>query len=92
MCIRDRLSRARAAQPVLDSWRAAVAAAQEAARFSPFARRHRPEVARLAVAQAATDHAVRNARVVTRRAITALDEIDSLPDVAGLVRAMAVAV
>ena len=85
----DSLTRARSAQPVLDAWRGAVAAAQEAARFSPFARRHRPEVVRLAVAQASTDHAMRNARVVTRRAITALDEIDALPHVAELVRAMA---
>jgi uncharacterized membrane protein YgaE (UPF0421/DUF939 family) len=86
----DALGYARDSQPVLDHWRASVVAAQEAARFSPLARRHRGEVARLAQAARYTDHAMRNARVVSRRAIAALEDVDSLPLIADLVSRMAV--
>lgn len=87
----DALAYGRAAQPVLDDWRATVAAAQEAATFSPIARRHRPEVLRLARAATFTDHAMRNARVVSRRAVVALEDLDSLPAVADVTSRLAVA-
>ena len=87
----DALSYARSAQPVLDEWQAAVTAAQEAAQFSPVARRHRWEVARLARAATYTDHAMRNARVVSRRAIVALEDRMPLPEVADVASRLAVA-
>lgn len=87
----DALGYARDAERVLEDWRATVAAAQEAAQFSPVARRHRVEIARLALAVLHTDRAMRNARVVSRRAIAALEDVDSLPEVADLVSRMAVA-
>jgi uncharacterized membrane protein YgaE (UPF0421/DUF939 family) len=85
----DALSYGRSAQPVLDSWREAVASAQEAAQFSPVARRHRAEVARLARASTFADHAMRNARVLSRRSISALEDRSALPEVADLASRLA---
>lgn len=87
----DALTYGRAAQPVLESWRAAVTSAQEAAQFSPVARRHRAEIARLARACTYTDHAMRNARVVSRRAIAAVEDRAALPEVADLTSRLALA-
>lgn len=87
----DALGYGRSAQVRLDGWRLAVASAQDAARFSPVARRHRSEVARLARAYTFTDHAMRNTRVVSRRAITSLEDIGALPELADVTSRLAVA-
>jgi uncharacterized membrane protein YgaE (UPF0421/DUF939 family) len=85
----DALTYAREAQPTLEEWRTVIVTAQEAARFSPVARRHRWEVARLDRACTYSDHAMRNARVVSRRAIATLEEEAALPAVADVTSKLA---
>ncbi len=81
----DALAHGRAAQPVLDSWRAVAASGTEAVRFSPWARRHRAEIDQLARAAYLADHAMRNARVVSRRSLTAIEAHGALVDLGDLV-------
>lgn len=65
---RRALLRGRASQPVLDLWQSAAAAARQSARLSPAFRRHGPELDRLAAAATLADRAMRNSRVLARRA------------------------
>lgn len=88
----DALAHGRAEQPVLDAWRAVAATGQDAARFSPVARRHRAEIEELARAAALADRAMRNARVVARRALTAIEEHGPMADLGDLVGRLALAV
>ncbi|QCB95111.1 hypothetical protein E5225_01945 [Cellulomonas shaoxiangyii] len=58
----------RASQPALDEWRSAASSAAELARLAPAHRRHRPELERMVLTAVLLDRAMRNARVLARRA------------------------
>jgi uncharacterized membrane protein YgaE (UPF0421/DUF939 family) len=81
--VTDALLRARATQPALDGWTDSSANVQELTRLSPAAYRHRDELARLSDAAVLVDRAVRNARVLARRCLTAV-EADPPHDTAAL--------
>lgn len=66
--VRRALLRGRASQPVLDTWRSAAVSARQTARLSPAFRRHRDELAAQAASATLADRAMRNARVLARRA------------------------
>ncbi|HEY0215924.1 MAG TPA: FUSC family protein [Cellulomonas sp.] len=68
--VEDALIRGRASQPALDEWQDAAGAARDLARVSPSARRHRTELAWIGQSAVRVDRAVRNARVLARRATT----------------------
>lgn len=68
--VRRALLQGRSSQPVLDTWRAAATAAQQSARISPAFRRHRDELASSGAAATTADCAMRNVRVLARRAET----------------------
>lgn len=72
--IDEALVRGRASQPVLDQWRSAALAAHSAARVSPAFRRHLPELVELEGAAVLADRAMRNTRVLVRRARTVVDQ------------------
>lgn len=78
------LVRSRDTQPKVDQLSAAVRGAQEITRIAPLRRRHAAEVARLATVWSASDKAVRNTRVVARRAARAIEDRRTLPKVAHL--------
>ncbi len=88
----DALTSGRAAEPVLEAWRAVIASGQDAVRFSPVARSHRAEIADLARACTLADHAMRNARVVTRRSLVAIEAHQAMPALGDLVGRIAVVV
>lgn len=82
------LLRGRASQPVLDGWRAAAVSARQTARVSPAFRRHRDELGAMVAAATLADRAMRNARVLARRAevVTERAELrDNVVVLAGLV-------
>jgi uncharacterized membrane protein YgaE (UPF0421/DUF939 family) len=66
------LARARGTEGVLDDLRSAAAEGLEVVRTSPFRRRHRATVERVAELAEPLDHAVRNARVLVRRLLAAV--------------------
>jgi len=70
----EALRRARDSQPVVDELRAAVESGREVVAVAPLRRSHRFELARFAELAARTDYAFRNARVLARRALTALQD------------------
>jgi len=78
------LSRARGTQPTVEELRSAVRAGEEIAVMAPLRRRRRARLHRLDVAAVRADYALRNVRVLARRALAALreDEVLSpaLPD------------
>lgn len=76
----DALAVGRASEPILASWRAAGASGMDAVRFSPVARRHRAEILELVQACTFADRAMRNVRVVTRRALTTIEAQHELHD------------
>lgn len=86
------LLRGRASQPVLDTWREAAVSARQSARVSPAFRRHRDELAAMVAAATLADRAMRNARVLARRAEVVVDrqgsrqKLAELADVVELVR------
>jgi uncharacterized membrane protein YgaE (UPF0421/DUF939 family) len=73
------LVRARATEGVLDDLRSAAAEGLEVVRSSPFRRRHRATVERVAELAEPLDHAVRNARVLVRRMLAAVRYDEALP-------------
>jgi uncharacterized membrane protein YgaE (UPF0421/DUF939 family) len=73
------LARARATEGVLDDLRSAAAEGLEVVRSSPFRRRHRATVERVAELAEPLDHAVRNARVLVRRVLAAVRYDEALP-------------
>ena len=81
--VEDALVRARATQPVLDDWREIATNARELSRVSPASRRYRDELAASVDAAILVDRAMRNARVLVRRAL-ALVEADTPHDVLGV--------
>ncbi len=88
----DALASGRAAEPLLQSWRAVLAAGRDAVRFSPVARSHRAEIAELTRVCVLADRAMRNARVVTRRSLVAIEAHQDLPALGDLVGRIAVVV
>ncbi len=72
--IDEALVRGRASQPVLDQWRSATLAARDAARVSPAFRRHLPELVELEGSAVLADRAMRNTRVLVRRARMVVDQ------------------
>ncbi len=97
--VRRALLRGRASQPVLDTWRSAAVSARQTARLSPAFRRHRDELAAQVASATMADRAMRNARVLARRAESVVgrapaagasgpvaDLLDPLADAVDLVR------
>jgi uncharacterized membrane protein YgaE (UPF0421/DUF939 family) len=79
------LQRARRTQPLIDSLRGALHGGREVTAVSPMHRRRRRVLARYAELADRADYAMRNARVVARRAYSALLDgepgVPDLPDV-----------
>lgn len=71
--VEDALVRGRASQPALDEWSEVAANAGELARVSPAIRRFRDELADLSGTAVLIDRAMRNARVLARRALAAVE-------------------
>ena len=88
----DALTMGRASQPSLDAWSSAMRSAREMVRVNPAVRGERTTVAELSRAAVLADRAMRNARVVARRAVVAVEEEGPAPDVAVHVDTLAVAV
>lgn len=82
----EALVRGRAAEPALAEWRASAQSARDIARVSPGWVRYRDELTALQDAGAKADHAMRNARVLSRRAIDVLGtgrDLTGLAEVVG---------
>lgn len=79
----------RASQPALDEWRDAARASAELARLAPAHRRHRAELDRLLGESVLLDRAMRNARVLARRSVAAVDDGEVAPALADVVDAAA---
>ncbi|MDD9207214.1 FUSC family protein [Georgenia sp. 10Sc9-8] len=84
----DALAQGRGSQPVLDEWESALRNARESVRLSPALRRESGSVAELARAWTLVDRAMRNARVIARRAHAAAAD-GAEPEVADLVAQVA---
>ncbi|PYF99498.1 Uncharacterized membrane protein YgaE, UPF0421/DUF939 family [Georgenia satyanarayanai] len=72
--MRDALALGRSTQGTLDDWASVVRNALQSARISPAARRYLPELARLERASTLADRAMRNARVIARRGLAAVEQ------------------
>ena len=81
----ESLVRGRAAEPAFAEWAAAAKSARETARVSPTWIRYGDELTALQDAGAKADHAMRNARVLSRRATAILGTGRELTDLAGIV-------
>lgn len=79
----------RASQPALDEWRDSARSAAELARLAPAHRRHRAELDRLVDESVLLDRAMRNARVLARRSVAAVDDDHVAPGLADVVTAAA---
>jgi uncharacterized membrane protein YgaE (UPF0421/DUF939 family) len=87
------LRRARASQPLVDGVRGALRGGHEATRVAPVLRRRRRELTKFSELTERADYAMRNARVLARRAFTALgDDEPAAPELADLISALAAAV
>lgn len=84
----DALTRGRGTQNIFDDGYAAVHGAREIVRVNPALRRHAAEVARLGRTVELADRAMRNARVVARRARAAAEQGED-PELADTVAALA---
>jgi len=71
--VEDALVRARASQPALDEWSETAKNAGDLARISPTIRRSRDELAGLEARAVLVDRAMRNARVLVRRSLPAVE-------------------
>ncbi|WP_028049671.1 aromatic acid exporter family protein [Cellulomonas sp. URHD0024] len=71
--VEDALVRARASQPAIDEWSETAKNAGELARISPTIRRFRDELAGLEARAVLVDRAMRNARVLVRRSLPAVE-------------------
>ncbi|MEE6281921.1 FUSC family protein [Georgenia sp. MJ170] len=72
--VRDALAQGRGTQGVLDEWAEVVRNALQSARISPTARMYVPELARMQRASMLSDRAMRNARVIARRGLVAVQD------------------
>lgn len=75
------LERLRAAETTFDAFRTAIVAARENVAFAPARWRSRGALAQYVEGAAQLTYALRNARVMIRRAQTALDDQEPVPDV-----------
>lgn len=82
----------RASQPALDQWRESARAAAELVRLAPAHRRHRAELERSVDQAVLLDRAMRNARVLARRSVAAVDDDHVAPGLAEAVEDAALAV
>ena len=91
--VEDALIRGRASQPALDDWREGARNARDLARVSPAGRRHRDELTALGNSAVRVDRAMRNARVLVRRALATIEDghVHDRADVATVVDGFAVA-
>lgn len=83
--VEEALARGRASQPVLDQWREVAGTSRQNARVSPAFRRHLGELGELEAAAVLGDRAMRNARVLTRRAGVLVDQEHDVTALAALV-------
>lgn len=83
----EALVRGRASQPVFDQWRSAALDSRDAARVSPAFRRHLAELGELGAAAVLADRAMRNARVLVRRARAVVTQ-PSTPDLDAALEAL----
>ena len=72
--VRDALAQGRGTQGVLDEWAEVVRNALQSARIAPTARMYVPELARLQRTSMLADRAMRNARVIARRGLVAVED------------------
>jgi uncharacterized membrane protein YgaE (UPF0421/DUF939 family) len=87
------LERARASQPLVDDLRAALRAGSEVTRVSPLVRRRRGTLSKFSELAERADYAMRNARVLARRTLTAVhDGEPAAPGFADVVSELAGAV
>lgn len=87
----DALTQGRGSQPLLDSWSSAMRSARDMVRVNPGLRGDRGTVGELSRAATLTDRAMRNTRVVSRRAVVAIEEDGAAPDIADHVDTLATA-
>ncbi|MCK6209728.1 FUSC family protein [Georgenia sp. EYE_87] len=87
----DALAQGRGSQGGLDAWVTAVRSAKEVVRVNPALRAERATIAELGRVSTLADRAMRNARVVCRRAVVAIEEDGPSPDIADEVDAVAAA-
>lgn len=87
--LEDALARGRASEPALAEWQDACAAARDLTRVSPAARRHRTELVWISRSAVLVDRAMRNARVLARRATATCTEDHDLAAVAAVVARVA---
>lgn len=83
------LEKARALQTGVDAWRSALESDLAIARISPFLRRQRSELHRHERVRQSLDFAVRNLRVVARRAVYLCDDGQARPVAADLLAELA---
>lgn len=74
------LSRVRDTQPRVDELRTSVQAGEEVATIAPLRRRRLAELKRIEVAAVRADYALRNARVLARRALAAIRDGEPIPE------------
>ncbi|MCO1655367.1 FUSC family protein [Pseudonocardia sp. S2-4] len=87
------LRQARASQPLIDGVRGELRGGQEVTRMTPLYRRRRKVLGRYTELAERSDYAMRNARVLARRAFVALgDDEPAAPELADLVERLATAV
>lgn len=87
--VRDALAQGRGTQGVLDEWAGVVRNALQSARLSPTARSYVPELARMQRATMLTDRAMRNARVIARRGLVAVEDGHRNEEIAAAVERLA---
>jgi uncharacterized membrane protein YgaE (UPF0421/DUF939 family) len=87
----DALAQGRGSQDGLDAWVTAVRSAKEVVRVNPALRAERATIAELGRVSTLADRAMRNARVVCRRAVMAIEEDGASPDIAEHVETITVA-
>ncbi|UFU05919.1 FUSC family protein [Ruania halotolerans] len=85
----DALTRARGSQGVIDEWSTLVQGGLAATRFTPARLRHDGEMLRLQRAATLCDRAMRNTRVITRRAWSATQDMTSQEQIARLLQTIA---
>ncbi|WP_066584188.1 hypothetical protein [Cellulomonas timonensis] len=91
--LEEALLAGRSSQSALDDWKSSATDARKNARVIPLGRRHRDDLVRLERAAVMADRAMRNARVLARRALTAIPtEETSVVELAGAVEQIADAV
>lgn len=87
----DALAQGRGSQQALDSWASAMRSARDMVRVNPGLRGDRGTIHELSRAATLADRAMRNARVVSRRAVVAIEEDGAAPDIAEHVQTLATA-